>query len=66
MEEMVKNCLSQQGANIVAIKMLLDALMIGQLCEKQDIEDKKQIGIFGMRSNTQLLNPYLATDQHDS
>jgi hypothetical protein len=29
--------------------------MIQQLCDRQDFEDKKQIGLFGQLKNSQLL-----------
>ena len=36
--------------------------MITQLIDKQDIEDKKQIGLFGLQTGTQILNPALTDD----
>jgi hypothetical protein len=36
--------------------MVVDAQMIAQLCETQDLEDKKQIGVFGMRTNKELVS----------
>jgi len=39
--------------------MILDAQMITQLIDKQDIEDKKQIGLFGLQTGPQMLNPAL-------
>jgi len=42
--------------------MILDAQMISQLMERQDTEDKKQIGLFGMRTGKQIMNPALTND----
>ena len=37
------------------MKHLCDAQMIAQLCEKQDVEDKKQIGVFGIKKNEEVV-----------
>ena len=47
----------RQQQVINAFKMVMDALMIGQLCERRDFEDRKQIGIFGLKENKKILNP---------
>lgn len=31
--------------------MILDAMMINQICELQDVEDRKKIGLFGQLNN---------------
>ena len=36
------------------MKMILDAMMIQQLCDKQDVEDRKQIGLFGLKANSEI------------
>ena len=55
-ESIINNCLTQNNFNTQSIKLLLDSQMIAQLIEKQDNEDKKQIGIFGTKTNRQILN----------
>lgn len=44
--------------NLNVLKMILDSLMIGQLLERQEVEDRKQIGLFGLRKTGQFLNTH--------
>jgi len=51
---------SQFNSNIM--KMVLDTLMIDQLIQRQDVEDRRKIGLFGQRDARAKLNPALAAD----
>lgn len=42
--------------------MIVDAQMISQLVERQDLEDKKQIGLFGSKTPAQIVNPQLVEE----
>lgn len=46
-EGLLTSCTSQNEINTKLLKMVIDAQMIAQLLERQEMEDKKQIGLFG-------------------
>jgi hypothetical protein len=47
-KDVIADCLSQNELCFQITKMILDAQMITHLIDKQDTEDKKQIGLFGL------------------
>lgn len=59
---LLNQCIEQEQVNTQALKLVVDAQMIEQLCEQQDIVDKKQIGLFGMRTQKQVTNKELLND----
>ena len=56
-QTLLTQCLNQNDTNTKVCKMLLDAMMISQLCERQDVEDRKKIGVFGMRQDPRQVRP---------
>ena len=55
-EGLLTSCTSQNETNTKLLKMVIDAQMIAQLLERQDLEDKKQIGLFGKQTATQIVH----------
>ena len=51
---LLTDCSSQNEMNTKVLKEVIDALMIAQLCERQDFEDKKSLGLFGAGKNDVL------------
>lgn len=59
-KDLIADCVNRNELCFQITKMILDAQMITHLIDKQDIEDKKQIGLFGLQTGPKMLNPALA------
>ena len=48
----VNSCLK---FNSKILQLILEDSMINQLIQEQEIEDRKQIGLFGMKKNSEIM-----------
>jgi len=52
-EDIVARTLSENATNTKALKMVLDAIMIDQLILRQDVEDRKDMTVMGIKQGNE-------------
>ena len=62
---MLHGCENQNEVNTRAIKYMLDAQMIEQLVQRQDVEDRKQLLVLAMKKDKELLSTDLGVTGRD-
>ena len=62
---MLHGCENQNEVNTRAIKYMLDAQMIEQLVQRQDVEDRKQLLVLAMKKDKDLLSTDLGVVARD-
>jgi hypothetical protein len=50
-EDIIKRTLNENATNTNALKLVLDAIMIDQLIFRQDVEDRKEISVMGIKQS---------------